>query len=263
MPSINNGENLFWAGGCASCHAADGAVEEAKLLLSGGHVLKSQFGDFIAPNISTSKKAGIGNWSLEEFANAMVMGVSPRGKHYYPAFPYASYAKMTLSDVSDLYSFMQTLPESEVASLETELAFPFNIRRGVGLWKKLYVRQSNVIAPEPQMSDAQWLRGQYLVEGPGHCGECHTPRTLAGGMDMSRWLQGAPTPDAKGNIPGITNADADLYSWSAEEIAYALESGFTPEFDSLGSTMADVVLNYAKVKADDREAIAAYLKSLN
>lgn len=260
---LENGENLFWAGGCASCHAAPGASGDDKKLLSGGLILETEFGGFAAPNISPNESAGIGAWSFADFANAMKRGISPDGKHYYPAFPFASYTHMPMTDLADLFAYMQELPSSDTESKDSEIGFPFNVRRGLGLWKLLYLDDTPVISEAALGDDPILLRGRYLVEGPGHCGECHTERTLAGGMNRSKWLEGAPNPEGKGRVPGITNSAEGLADWSDTDIAYALETGFTPEFDSLGSSMADVVLNYANVKASDREAIAAYLKHLS
>jgi mono/diheme cytochrome c family protein len=254
------GETLFWAGGCASCHAAPDAEGEAKLLLSGGVRLASDFGTFIAPNISPDPDTGIGNWTIADFTNAMLAGVSPKGEHYYPAFPYTSYTRMTDQDIADLFAFLNTLPPSDVASLPHQIGFPFNIRRSLGGWKFLYFSdQPRVTLGGP---DTEIARGQYLVEGPGHCGECHTPRNLIGGFVSDAWLSGAQNPDGEGVIPNITPGSKSIGDWSKSDIAYYLESGFTPDFDSAGGSMVDVQENMAKLTSGDREAIAAYLKAL-
>jgi mono/diheme cytochrome c family protein len=254
------GETLFWAGGCASCHAAPDAEGEAKLLLSGGVRLASDFGTFIAPNISPDPDTGIGNWTIADFTNAMLAGVSPKGEHYYPAFPYTSYTRMTDQDIADLFAFLNTLPPSDVASLPHQIGFPFNIRRSLGGWKFLYFSdQPRVTLGGP---DTEIARGQYLVEGPGHCGECHTPRNLIGGFVSDAWLSGAQNPDGDGVIPNITPGSKSIGDWSKSDIAYYLESGFTPDFDSAGGSMVDVQENMAKLTSGDREAIAAYLKAL-
>ncbi|WP_422373195.1 c-type cytochrome [Hoeflea sp.] len=254
------GETLFWAGGCASCHAAPGSQGDARLTLSGGVRLESDFGTFIGPNISPHPVAGIGGWETGDFANAMLAGVSPGGSHYYPAFPYGSYARMSDQDIADLFAFLKTLPESDVASLPHEIGFPFNIRRSLGGWKLLF------FTDEPRVTlaqaDEQLMRGQYLVEGPGHCGECHTPRNAIGGFVSGQWLAGAQNPDGDGVIPNITPESSSMGDWSASDIAYYLESGFTPDFDSVGGSMVDVQKNMAELTASDREAIAAYLKAV-
>ncbi|PHR25727.1 MAG: diacylglycerol kinase [Hoeflea sp.] len=254
------GETLFWAGGCASCHAAPGAEDAARLVMSGGVKLTSDFGTFVAPNISPDPEAGIGSWSVTDFANAMLAGVSPRGQHYYPAFPYTSYTRMTDRDIADLFAFMQTLPESQVASLPHEVGFPFNIRRALGGWKLLFFTDEPRVALDG--ADPQIERGQYLVEGPGHCGECHTPRNPIGGFVADAWLAGAKNPEGEGVIPNLTPGGKSISSWSAGDIAYYLESGFTPDFDSVGGSMVDVQKNMAQLTSGDRDAIAAYLKAL-
>jgi mono/diheme cytochrome c family protein len=254
------GETLFWAGGCASCHAAPGAKGDAKLVLSGGVRLKSDFGTFIGPNISPDPEAGIGQWPVEDFANAMLAGVSPDGGHYYPAFPYGSYTRMSDQDIADLFAFLKTLPASDIASLPHEIGFPFNMRILLGGWKLLFFTD----APRVTLASStpELARGQYLVEGPGHCGECHTPRNMIGGFMPGEWLAGARNPEGEGVIPNITPGGKPVGDWSASDIAYYLESGFTPDFDSAGGSMVAVQENMAKLEGSDRDAIAAYLKAL-
>ena len=256
----DRGSRIFWAGGCSSCHAPPKAEGDARLELAGGLELETPFGTFVAPNISSHETDGIGAWPLVDFANAMQRGVSPEGAHYYPAFPYASYARMTPEDIADLYAFMKTLPALEGRAPPHQLAFPFNIRRGLGLWKLLYLRDEPVIALAGDAPEAADI-GQYLVEGPGHCGECHTPRDMFGGTQYGSWLSGAPAPVGDGTIPNITPG-GDVGDWSETEIADYLESGFTPDFDSAGGEMASVIKNLANLPPEDRAAIAVYLKQV-
>jgi len=256
------GEALFWAGGCASCHAPAGAEGEDRLKLGGGAPLVTKFGTFHAPNISPDREHGIGAWTLADFANALQRGVAPDGLHLYPAFPYTSYARMTPGDVADLHAYLATLPAVTADAPANDLAFPFNIRRGLGLWQLAFLDPEPVV-DLPVEATALVRRGQYLVEGLGHCGECHTPRRLGGlgGLDTSRWLGGGPAPEGRGRIPNITPAGA-IADWSEDDIATYLETGFTPDFDSAGGSMAEVVQNIAKLPAADRDAIAAYLKAV-
>lgn len=256
----DRGQYIFAAGGCSSCHAAPGAKGNDKLILAGGLRFETEFGTFIAPNISPDPTAGIGSWSPLAFVNAVTRGVSPDGAHYYPAFPYTSYSKAKLTDVLDLKAYMDTLPPVSEAAPANEVGFPFNVRRGLGLWKVLFADFST-FEDDPSQSE-QVNRGAYLVNALGHCGECHTPRNPLGAIDRDLAFAGAPNPDGKGFIPNITPHADGLGSWSAGDIAYALESGFTPDFDSLGGSMADVVANTEKLTTEDRDAIAAYLKSV-
>jgi mono/diheme cytochrome c family protein len=253
---IDRGAQVYAAGGCSSCHSDPKAKGDDKDILVGGLHFATDFGTFIAPNISPSD-AGIGGWTVLDLANAMQAGISPDGAHYYPAFPYTSYTHMTAGDIADLHAFMQTLPKSEVLSQPHQVGFPFNIRRAMGGWKLLF-KPSGYVA-KIDTSDPVLARGQYLVEGPGHCAECHTPRNPVGGMKKSKWMAGGPNPDGPGRIPNITPAKL---TWSVEEIAEYLSSGFTPDFDTVGGSMVSVQENTAKLVDADRMAIAAYLKAL-
>lgn len=247
------GEQVYWAGGCASCHIAE--KSDDNLALSGGRKFATPFGTFVAPNISSDPDAGIGGWTLLQFASAVLNGTSPDGSHYYPAFPYATYARMTDTDVADLWAFMQTLPAETRQNEPHQLGFPFNIRMSLGGWKLLFLNREFVMDAEtPEL-----MRGRYLVEALGHCAECHTPRNALGGLDTGRWMEGAPLPDGKGKTPGLT---PEQLSWSATDVAYYLETGFTPDFDSAGGEMAAVVQNMARLTPEDRAAIAAYVKAL-
>lgn len=252
--SAEVGERIFYAAGCGSCHVGEGS--EDSLLLSGGKRFESPFGAFIAPNISTDRTHGIGDWTLPQFASAVLNGTSPDGEHYYPAFPYTTYTRMEDQDVVDLWAFMQTLPASDRANVPHELGFPFNIRLSVGGWKLLYMTKGWALR---QPETEQIERGRYLVEALGHCAECHTPRNALGAHERDRWMAGAPNPSGQGRIPGISPAQLN---WSAADIAYYLDTGFTPDFDSAGGGMVEVIANTSKLPAEDREAMAAYLKAL-
>ncbi len=254
---LARGEAVFYAGGCASCHSPPDATGEEKLKLAGGRRFETDFGTFIAPNISSDREAGIGSWSALDLANALLHGTGPEGQHYYPAFPYTSYANMTLEDVASLHAFLGTLSAVAVERNAHEVGFPFSIRRGLGGWKLLYLQPGWVV--EGDLTDQQ-ARGRYLVEALGHCAECHTPRNAFGGLQRDLWLAGAPNPSGKGRIPGLT---ADQLDWSEADIAEYLRSGFTPDYDSAGGEMAEVIENTSQLTDDDRLAIAAYLKAVS
>lgn len=256
-----NGERIFHLAGCASCHAPPGAEGGARLSLAGGHALKTPFGTFVAPNISPHVEDGIGGWDVADFANAVMRGISPQGAHYYPAFPYTSYARMEVQDVADLFAYLKTLPPVAGRADGHTLSFPYTVRRGIGLWKRLHLDAAPVVE-FPAGAPEEVLRGRYLVEGPGHCGECHTPRSLDGGLDTGRWLAGAPSLEGEGTVPDITPSADGLGAWSPADIVYYFETGFTPDFDSVGGTMVAVQENLARLPDEDRQAIAAYLKAI-
>ena len=258
-PDVKNGEQVFSMGGCVSCHKAPDATGAAELVLAGGVAINSPFGKFVVPNISPDEKAGIGSWTLAQFGNAVTRGIGPNGEHLYPSLPYGSYARMTAKDVGDLFAYIKTLPKSDNVAPPHELGFPFNIRLAVGGWKFLYLNE----APRVTLAsaDAKVKRGQYIVEGPAHCGECHTARDAMGGFVPNQWLAGAANPEGEGRIPNIT-PDGPIGSWSEGDIVTYLTDGNTPDFDFVGGTMVEVQKNMAKLPASDREAIAAYLKAI-
>ncbi|MCG8558304.1 MAG: cytochrome c [Hyphomicrobiales bacterium] len=265
-PDVENGRYMYFAGGCASCHAPPASQDcadlktEDKLNLAGGRCLKTPFGTFYVPNISPDKETGIGGWTDLQFVNAMMRGVSPSGAHYYPAFPFTSYQRMRYEDVLDLKAFIDTLKPIRSEVPDHDLALPFRLRRGLGLWKLLFL-DGKQFQPDPGKSE-KINRGGYLVEGPAHCGECHSPRNVLGGVVQSAKFSGGPNPEGEGYIPNITPHKNGIASWSEEDIAYSLESGFTPSFDAFGGTMTKVQENMAELTKADRAAIAAYLKSL-
>lgn len=257
-PNLANGETMFHAGGCASCHATP--KQEDHRRLGGGLALKTPFGTFRVPNISSDPRHGIGAWEESAFVNAMLRGVGRNGEHLYPAFPYTTYQRMKLDDVRDLFAFMKTLPAEATPSAPHELAFPFNVRRGLGLWKMRYL-DGNTHAPDRSKS-ATLNRGAYLVEALGHCAECHSSRDVLGGIIKQRRFAGGADPERKGWVPNITPHADGIGGWSEKDVIYLLETGFTPDNDAVGSTMADVVLNTGKLSPEDRAAIAAHLKTL-
>ncbi len=250
------GEVLFAAAGCASCHEAPEAEAADLPVLAGGEAFESDFGTFYAPNISPSPQ-GIGAWSDAQVINSVMRGVDEEGRHLYPALPYAAYNKAEVQDVADIVAYLRTLPPSDAESLAHDVGFPFNIRRTLGGWKLLFLRDGWVV--EGDLS-AEAERGRYLVEALGHCGECHTPRNVLGGLRTDAWLSGAENPSGEGRVPGIDPGSLD---WSEADIAEVLKSGFTPDFDVVGGPMAEVVRNgTSRLSDDDRAAIAAYLKAV-
>lgn len=255
-PDPENGRAMFFAGGCASCHATPG--QEDRTWLGGGLALKSPFGTFFAPNISPDPKDGIGGWSEADFVTAMLKGTSPDGQHYYPAFPYTSYRLMRVGDVRDLFAHIKTLPQVEGAAPAHEVPFPFNLRRLLGGWKWLFLGTES-FQPDPGQS-AEWNRGAYLVNGPGHCAECHSPRNALGGIVSGQRFAGGPNLEGEGFVPNITQAR--LKDWSEDDIVYLLESGNTPDGDTVGGSMGPVIRNTEQLSPQDRKAMAVYLKSL-
>jgi len=251
----DRGAALFTLAGCASCHIAPDADETDPPVLSGGQAFETEFGTLYAPNISPGPE-GTGGWSTNDVVAALASGVGRGGYHIYPALPYTSYENAELQDLSDIAAHLETLPVSDTPSRPNELSFPFNIRRTLGVWKRLYAGRGWVLT-DPASPEIE--RGRYLAEAIAHCGQCHTPRTALGGMDRSAWLQGAPNPSGKGKIPGIAPNQLD---WSDTDVAAYLKTGLTPDYDSAGGKMAAVVRNLSTLPDGDIDAIVAYLRAI-
>jgi mono/diheme cytochrome c family protein len=255
-PDLANGLTTFNAGGCSSCHAVPGQPDRTKL--GGGLAIPTPFGTFYAPNISPDPADGIGRWTEAQFVAAVTRGVSPSGFHYFPAFPYTSYAHAKIEDVRDLSAYLKTLAAVSGKVRDHDVPFPFNIRRNIGIWKLLFF-DDKPFAPDLS-HPAAWNRGAYLVNSFGHCAECHSPRNFLGGIIAAQRFAGGPDPEGEGWVPNITAKG--LSDWSEKDIAYFLETGQTPDGDSAGGSMTRVIKNTSQLPEADRAAIANYVKSL-
>ena len=228
------GAYLLRAGGCVACHTRNDGD-----LLAGGEPLKSPFGEFRAPNITANQENGIGGWSLSDFARAVRQGVRPDGTPYYPAFPYEFYAAYSDQDVADMWSAIRSAPASAAASPGHALPFPFSIRNGVSVWRSFFA------APYRHERDnarsASWNRGRFFVEGPAHCGACHTPRNLIGGLVTDEALSGNPEMMDGSRAPGITASQLKERGWTVDTLRRALRTGTLHDGDAFGGSMAEVV----------------------
>jgi mono/diheme cytochrome c family protein len=254
---VERGNYLIRLGGCVTCHT-DPKNKEATQL-AGGAGLPTPFGTFYPPNITSSKTAGIGNWTLAQFSNAMSNGEGPQG-HLYPAFPYDSYTLMSDQEIADLYAALMAFPANDTASKAHEVGFPFNIRLAMAGWKHLFFKPQRFVADAGQSDE--WNRGKYIVFGPGHCVTCHSPRNILGGLDAGKELSGNPTGGPGGKAPSILKADLEKHEYDLDALVQTLTDGFTPGFDNLGGAMAEVVADETSQWTDeDRRAVAAYLLS--
>ena len=249
------GEYIATMGGCHSCHTG----EEAPAM-SGGVELTTPFGSFYPPNITSDPIYGIGTWSQTQFNQAMRHGINPAGEPYYPSFPYTSYTRMSDQDLTDLKAYLDKLAPVAQATPEHDLSFPFNLRFGLHLWQWLNFTPE-VFVPQAEQS-AIWNRGAYIVTGAGHCGECHTPRTLTMAMDTSLHLQGNRDGPEGESVPAIDMSKRSA-PWLLDDILFALQIGMTPEGDFFGGSMANVVDNTSLLTEADQQAIATYLMTPN
>src|SRR6202790_1882187 len=255
-PNLANGLTTFNAGGCSSCHAVPGQPD--RLRLGGGLAIPSPFGTFYAPNISPDPTDGIGRWTEAEFVHAVTRGISPTGFHYFPAFPYTSYAHARVEDIRDLFAYVKTLPAVSGKVRDHDVPFPLDVRRNIGIWKLLFM-DGTPFRPDGARSD-RWNRGAYLVNSLGHCAECHSPRNLLGGIVTAQRFAGGPNPEGEGWVPNITQKG--LANWSENDFAYFLETGEMPDGDKAAGSMARVIRNTSQLSPEDRAAMAEYLKSL-
>lgn len=250
---VEKGAYVAHMAGCLACHTNH---KEEGAPFSGGAALKTVFGTFFGPNITPDPVHGIGGWSRDDFATALRQGVSPEGRPYYPAFPYTYYTKMRDQDVADLWAFLKAVEPVSVPGPHNDLKFPFTQIGGVKLWRALYFDD----APLPEEMD----RGAYIVEGPAHCGACHTPRTLLGGPDQDRKLQGSTGLPNNGKAPNITAAALAAEGYDQDGLVFALQLGMMPSGDFFGGSMAEVVEHgTSKLSPEDLQAVATYLLSLD
>ena len=258
-PALDRGAYLFAAAGCAGCHTD---VKAKGPPLAGGRALKTPFGTFYGPNITPDPEHGIGGWSDADFLGALRDGVAPDGAHYFPAFPYTSFTKMSDADLLALKAYIFSLPAVVQPSRPHELSFPFAWRWPLGVWKRLY------FTPGPFVPDAArgaaWNRGAYLVEAVAHCRECHTPRDWLGGRDDSRAFAGTPDGPEGEKAPNITPDPATgIGGWSRAQRLRALKIGLLPDGDFVGAPMGEVVeQSTGRLTDADLEAIAVYLESV-
>jgi mono/diheme cytochrome c family protein len=259
---LRNGETLYHAGSCLACHKAQaGAPGAGRGLPAGGAPFPTPVGTFYPQNLTPDAETGIGRWSEVDFVNAMRLGISPRGTHYFPAFPYASYRSMTISDLLDLRAFLMSQPAVRSPAREPSVPILLLARRGVGLWKRIAFRQPT-FSPEPGHA-ASWTRGAYLVNAPGHCGECHTPKDVLKVADLSRHLAGGPHPGGEGKVPSLRGLLARKKYKDADDLVLALQNGETLGYEDLSSGgMAAIQENLARLPESDVRAISEYLLSL-
>jgi mono/diheme cytochrome c family protein len=251
---------LYRAGGCISCHKAS-ATAGVTGPPTGEAPFATPVGTFWPGNLTPDPESGLGNWTAEQFVDAMTRGVSPDGRHYFPAFPYTSYRTMAAEDLLDLWAYLRSLEPVPSQPQAPDIPMLGLARRGVGLWKRL-VPAEEEFRPDPGRSET-WNRGAYLVNGPGHCGECHTPRNALMIPDPSRAMAGGPHPRGEGNVPGLLDMEGRGRYSGVSDLVLALQFGETFGYDKLSSGgMADIQMNLATLPEDDLRAMAEYLLSL-
>ena len=252
--AVERGRLIASVGACAVCHTAPGGAVNA-----GGLPLATPFGTIYTTNITPDPQTGIGQWSYPAFERAMRQGIHRDGRHLYPAFPYTSFAKLSDGDLQALYAFLMTRTAVQQRTPETRLPFPLNVRALLGGWNLLF-HDSTTYQPNP-LRTPQWNRGRYLVDGPGHCGACHTPRNVLGAEKSGiHYLAGGR---AEGwEAPPLNAQSRAPLSWAADDLYQYLRHGFAPRHGVAAGPMAPVVGELAVLPDSDLRAIAEYLISL-
>jgi mono/diheme cytochrome c family protein len=251
--TVVRGAQLAAIGNCGTCHTRAGGEPYA-----GGRPMETPFGTIHSTNITPDPATGIGAWSEEDFLRSMHDGVAPGGRNLYPAFPYDHFTKVTDEDIKAIYAFVMTRDPVEAEAPRNRLAFPFNLRPLLAVWKALYLKPG-VYRPDPLQS-GEWNRGAYLVEGLGHCGACHTPHDALGGEESRRSLAGgeagnwlAPAMDAGSPAPA---------PWTVEQLFNYLRRGYDDAHGVAAGPMASVVHNLSLAPERDVRAIALYVASM-
>jgi mono/diheme cytochrome c family protein len=251
---LRRGQALVQAGDCASCHTRPGGA-----FMAGSLGLKTPFGTIFTSNLTSDRETGIGGWTPEQFHRALHDGIGRRGGNLYPAFPYPWFRRVSRADTDAILAYLKTTPAVHSTRPANQLPFPLNFRFMVKGWNLLFLH-SRDFQPDGSKS-AEWNRGAYLVNGLGHCGECHTPKNILGADRSGKDFHGGVVetwvaPDLTGNMR------TGLGGWSTDDIAEFLKTGRNARAGA-GASMAEVISYSTSLMSDaDRHAIAVYLKSL-
>ncbi|MFC3649939.1 c-type cytochrome [Dyella humi] len=253
---IAKGRYLATAGDCTSCHTVRGGEPYA-----GGRMLPTPFGNIPAPNITPDADTGIGQWNFSDFWRALHEGIGRSGEPLYPAFSYTSFTKVTRDDAIAMFAYLRSLQPVHQSNAPLQLHFPYNQRSALTGWRAVYFK-AGVYQADPSKS-ASWNRGAYLVQGLGHCNECHAARDAWGGLSANTALSGGRIPEQDWYAPDLSmQANGGLQGWSKQDIVDVLKTGQAAKGAAVGP-MADVVASSTQyLHDDDLQAIADYLLSL-
>ncbi|WP_159997058.1 cytochrome c [Roseomonas sp. 18066] len=249
---VERGKYLAILGDCMACHVGSDGQS-----MSGGHLLETPFGKISVPNLTPDAETGIGRWTAGDFNRAMHEGKRPDGTHLYPAFPYTAFTLMSRSDNDAIFAYLQAQPAVKNQVDRSTLPFPFNVRLLMAGWNMLNFTPGT-FRPDPSKSE-EYNRGAFIVEGPAHCGLCHTPRNLIGGDKGGAHLEGGPL---QGWFAPSLTADrrTGIGAWTEQEIVEYLRTGITHRSTASGPMAEVVELSTSKMTDADLKAIAVYLR---
>lgn len=253
---ISRGAYLATVGDCAGCHTAQRGAAYA-----GGRSLPTPFGDVPAPNLTPDAATGLGAWSFADFWQAFHAGRGRDGRLLYPAFPYTSYTRVSREDALTLFAYLKSLPPVRHATPAPSVRFPYDLRPAIAAWRALYFREST-FQPDPKRS-AAWNRGAYLVQGLGHCNECHEARDTFGGLPKGQVLGGGTIPVQDWYAPDLSlAAHGGLSGWRTQDVVALLKTGQSPRGAAFGPMSEVVRLSTQHASDADLAAMATYLASL-
>lgn len=248
---IERGRYAASAADCAACHTVKGGG-----LFAGGFPMETPFGTIHGSNITPSADYGIGRWTREDFRLAVRDGITPGGRHLYPAMPYNSYHLMTDEDLDDIYAYLMTRPAIDAPTPENDLPFPFNQRFLMIGWNLLF--QNKDPLPAVSTGDSElWIRGRYMTDVMGHCAECHTPRGMFGQMDLDKPLKGGTLGRFK--AADITPDGLADRGWTPEHLSQFLGTGNAPQGSAFSEMHMVVALSTQYLKPEDLKAMTTYL----
>ena len=253
FPAVERGRYLTVAADCGACHTVPGSADA----FAGGRPIETPFGRILAPNITPDRETGIGAWSDDEFVGSLLRGTGRDGINLYPAMPYTYLTHMTRDDALAIRAYLNTVPAVNHRVVANQLPFPFNIRLAMTVWNALFFKEGTF---QPQADKtAEWNRGAYLVEGPEHCGMCHTPKNVLGGDSAREKLQGYSLQGWF--APNITNDSyRGLGGWTAADIVTYLKTGHNDFAAAAGPMAEEVALSSSQMSDADLQAMAVYLK---
>ncbi|HEY1058236.1 MAG TPA: c-type cytochrome [Limnobacter sp.] len=250
------GAYLARVGNCMGCHTSDRNKPYA-----GGKAIQTPFGTVYASNLTPAKDTGLGKWTADDFYRAMHEGISRKGHYLYPAFPFGNYTLMPRRDVDDLYQYLRRIKPVEQATPKAQMKFPFKQRQLMAVWRTLFFSGGEYVPDAKQT--AQWNRGAYLVNGPGHCAACHTPRNALGALRTDKNLSGATIPVLNWFAPALNSHPSDgLGQWSVSDIVEYLSTGKNKDRAVTGPMSEVVAHSLQFMTRADLEAMAVYMKSL-
>ncbi|SHN84553.1 c-type cytochrome [Bradyrhizobium erythrophlei] len=252
---VERGAYLARAADCMVCHTTQGGKEYA-----GGLGFKLPFGMLYSTNITPDKETGIGNYTDQDFLNAVHRGIRRDGARLYPAMPFTSYTYISDADALAIKAYLFSLAPVRAVAPANTLMFPFNQRWAMSFWTVMF---NPDVRFEPDTSKSlEWNRGAYLAEALAHCGECHTPRNLAFALNNRKKFGGALTAGWRAfNIS--SDKATGVGAWSDQDLISYLSIGHAAGHGTASGPMGEAVdQSFSQLAPEDIRAVVAYLRTV-